>query len=206
MKILLGSANKTVIKRWEGFLSDNHQLEQAGTFRELVSQCNERKFELSLLHRPLIDRKGFSELAKSFAPLRFFLFSDKPTPEEGIDFLKLGIVGYGNTYMSKDRLTEAVRVISDNGVWLGQKVVQQLILESRIKVKETAKTDAEQRLYGLTKSERVIASMVAKGLTNLEIAADLNITERTVKAHLTSIYEKTKTGNRLNLALLINRG
>ncbi|MBU2234923.1 MAG: LuxR C-terminal-related transcriptional regulator [Proteobacteria bacterium] len=40
----------------------------------------------------------------------------------------------------------------------------------------------------------------------MEIAADLNITERTVKAHLTSIYEKTKTGSRLSLALLINRG
>ena len=32
------------------------------------------------------------------------------------------------------------------------------------------------------------------------------MTERTVKAYLTSIYEKTKTGIRLSLALLINRG
>jgi DNA-binding CsgD family transcriptional regulator len=31
--------------------------------------------------------------------------------------------------------------------------------------------------------------------------ADLQITERTVKAHLTSVYEKTKTGNRLSLTL-----
>jgi DNA-binding CsgD family transcriptional regulator len=34
----------------------------------------------------------------------------------------------------------------------------------------------------------------------------MKITERTVKAHLISIYEKTKTGNRLSLNLLINRG
>jgi len=34
----------------------------------------------------------------------------------------------------------------------------------------------------------------------------MKITERTVKAHLASIYEKTKTGSRFNLALLINRG
>ncbi|MBU3930889.1 MAG: LuxR C-terminal-related transcriptional regulator [Proteobacteria bacterium] len=40
----------------------------------------------------------------------------------------------------------------------------------------------------------------------MEIAADLNITERTVKAHLISLYEKTKTGSRLSLALLSNRG
>jgi DNA-binding NarL/FixJ family response regulator len=48
--------------------------------------------------------------------------------------------------------------------------------------------------------------LVAQGQSNLEIAFNLNITERTVKAHLTSIYEKTGTGSRLNLALLINQG
>ena len=62
------------------------------------------------------------------------------------------------------------------------------------------------RMAKLTRAERNIAELVARGESNLEIAADLNITERTVKAHLTSIYEKTKTGNRLNLALLINLG
>ena len=54
--------------------------------------------------------------------------------------------------------------------------------------------------------ERKVAEMVAKGRTNFEIADDLKITERTVKAHLTSVYEKTRTGNRLAHALLINRG
>lgn len=38
------------------------------------------------------------------------------------------------------------------------------------------------------------------------VLSDLDITEQTVKAHLASIYEKTKTGKRLGLALLINRG
>ncbi len=42
--------------------------------------------------------------------------------------------------------------------------------------------------------------MVAQGRTNIEI------TERTVKAPLTSLYEKTKTGNRLSRTMLINRG
>ena len=65
---------------------------------------------------------------------------------------------------------------------------------------------AESAMAKLTKAERQIAEFVARGQSNLEIAADLHITERTVKAHLTSIYSKTKTGNRLNLALLINLG
>jgi DNA-binding NarL/FixJ family response regulator len=148
----------------------------------------------------------FSELRK-LAPLsHFFLLSDQPNEEDGLAFLKLGIVGYGNTYISRGRLAEAVRVISNGGVWLGQKVMQQLIAETYARAKEKPASDSEQKLASLTRRERAVAELVAQGQSNLEIAANLNITERTVKAHLTSIYEKTGTGSRLNLALLINQG
>ena len=115
-------------------------------------------------------------------------------------------MGYGNTYISLARLVEAVRVISGGAVWLGQKVIQQLILESYSKAKEQVAPGSGQRLAGLTPAEHKVAELVAQGQSNLEIAFNLKITERTVKAHLTSIYEKTKTGSRLSLALLINRG
>jgi DNA-binding NarL/FixJ family response regulator len=97
-------------------------------------------------------------------------------------------------------------VITSGAVWLGQKVMQRLILDSYAKTKEKAVADSEKKLDSLTKREREIANLISQGQTNLEIAANLDIAERTVKAHLSSIYEKTKTGSRLNLALLINRG
>ncbi len=205
MTILIASASKSVLKRWEELLAEKYPVEQAVTMREITHQCTQKAYSLFLIHRPLIDREGFSKLVRQNASHRFFLLSDRPSQEEGIDFLKLGIVGYGNTYMAGDRLSEAIRIISNGGVWLGQQVIQQLILDSRTRLRETTSMDAERKLSGLTKSERKIAYLVAAGQTNLEIAADLDITERTVKAHLTSIYEKTKTGNRLNLALLINQ-
>jgi DNA-binding NarL/FixJ family response regulator len=88
---------------------------------------------------------------------------------------------------------------------LGQKVMQRLIMESHLTAEKKADPDSERLLGALTPREREIAELVARGQANLEIAADLDITERTVKAHLTAIYEKTHTGSRLNLALLINR-
>ncbi len=120
----------------------------------------------------------------------------------------MGIVGYGNTYISSPRLIEALRVITNGGVWLGQKVIQRLIMDTSGNAKgdDEKKDTAGSAMAKLTRAERHIAELIARGESNLEIAADLNITERTVKAHLTSIYEKTKTGNRLNLALLINLG
>jgi DNA-binding NarL/FixJ family response regulator len=194
------------MKRWNSLLADAHRLEQAVSAEELKSRCTEDRFDLFLVHRSLIDMKTFSEIRQSAPLSKFFLLSDRPNEEEGLAFLKLGIVGYGNTYISRGRLAEAVRVISNGGVWLGQKVMQRLIGEMYARTTQEAPSDSKKKLAGLTKRERAVAELVAQGQSNLEIAYNLKITERTVKAHLTSIYEKTGTGSRLNLALLINQG
>jgi len=205
MDVLLCSANDAVIKRWEDLLRGKYDIEQVNTASKLKSRCTGNTFELILLHRPLVDTETFADIRRVSPLSRIFLLSDQPDEEEGLAFLKLGIVGYANTYISPERLTEAVRIITGGAVWLGQKVMQRLILDSYTRAKQKAVSDSEQKLGSLTKRELEIANLIAQGQSNLEIAANINITERTVKAHLSSIYEKTKTGSRLNLALLINR-
>ena len=206
MVILLSSANDSVIERWTGLLKDKYDLDQANSLSKLKSCCTDKKFAIILLHRPLVDPDTFVEIRRLNPLCRIFLLSDTPNEEEGLTFLKLGIVGYANTYISAERLAEAARIVSSGAVWLGQKVMQRLILDSYARAKEKEASNSGKILEILTKREREIADLVAQGQSNLEIAANLDIAERTVKAHLSSIYEKTKTGSRLNLALLINRG
>ena len=57
----------------------------------------------------------------------------------------------------------------------------------------------------MSNREYQIAGLVAEGLSNLEIAEQLGITERTVKAHLGAVYAKTSTRSRLGLALMLNK-
>ena len=207
MGILLSSANSTVVMRWAGHLNGRFETEKAQSLGELKTLCVTGKFDAILLHRMLIDMPAFSGLLNMSPAAKFFLLSDTPDEDEALSFLKMGIVGYGNTYISSSLLIEALRVIINGGVWLGQKVVQRLIMDTSVNAKGDGKKDAAgPAMAKLTRAERHIAELIARGQSNLEIAADLNITERTVKAHLTSIYAKTKTGNRLNLALLINLG
>jgi DNA-binding NarL/FixJ family response regulator len=210
MAILLSSANNTVITRWTNLLTGHYETVKAQSLPELKQLYVNKRFDAILLHRMLIDVAAFSALRNTAPAARFFLLSDRPDEEDALLFLKLGIVGYGNTYISSPRLMEALRIIINGGVWLGQKVIQRLITDVSGNTKrddqENKNELSELEMAKLTKSQRKIAELVARGQSNLEIAADLKITERTVKAHLTSIYEKTKTGNRLNLALLINLG
>ena len=57
-------------------------------------------------------------------------------------------------------------------------------------------------LERLTAREREVLGYIAAGADNLKIAAHLGITERTVKAHITSIYRKLGPENRTQMAVL----
>jgi DNA-binding NarL/FixJ family response regulator len=62
-----------------------------------------------------------------------------------------------------------------------------------------------ERPYGLTPREVEIVDAIAAGESNREIAARLSISLQTVKHHLTSIFDKTGTSTRLELALFAIR-
>lgn len=55
----------------------------------------------------------------------------------------------------------------------------------------------------LTKREKEVLAYVADGLSNKEIATSLNITERTVKNHLFSIYRKMDVSDRTQAAIYV---
>ena len=62
--------------------------------------------------------------------------------------------------------------------------------------------DRDTRPYGLTARESDIVRAIAEGKSNREIASHLGISLQTVKHHLTSIFDKTGTASRLELALV----
>lgn len=190
-------------------MEKNLSLDKAGTVDEIFKVATQKQVDLILLHRFLVDLQVCSKIRKQLPDCKIYILTDHPSEDEGLEFLKLGVVGYGNTYISQKRLQEALHVISTGGVWLGQKVVHKLILEAynntERQKESVSEPTADIRLSRLTPMERKVAILVASGMTNLEIAAELNITERTVKAHLTATYEKLRIANRLSLALFINK-
>ena len=58
----------------------------------------------------------------------------------------------------------------------------------------------------LTRREKNIATSVARGLTNKEIAAELAISVRTVENHISHILEKTRFSNRVEIARYVMEG
>ena len=67
------------------------------------------------------------------------------------------------------------------------------------------KFNPEQDPEQLTGRERAVADLIGLGANNAEIAKRLNMSERTVKAHLTSIFQQLNVRDRVQLALVMNQ-
>lgn len=197
MDILIVSVNDMVRERWKSALQDEHQVTEGTSYREMVDVLARQPCDLVLLHRSMCDMR----LLASLAGRRYFVLSDIPDENEAISLVRHGAVGYANAYTSLARLREAVRNVLAGRVWVGQKVIQKII-------EGNARAIGEKRLQppsdsNLSDREWEVALLVGKGRTNLEIAAELDISERTVKAHIGSIFKKTGTQSRLQLALYV---
>ncbi len=89
-------------------------------------------------------------------------------------------------------------LIKSGNIWLYPSFMQELIAQSFVQT-----NSKNELLEKLSLREKETALEVAKGKSNKEIAIELNITERTVKAHLSSIFEKVGASDRFTLALML---
>lgn len=129
--------------------------------------------------------------------------SDEPRDEEGLLALRAGASGYCNGYASPVVLLQVAQTVQQGGVWLGQSLLQKLVATTARQAPAPATISGDWAL-SLTEREQRVALAVASGASNKEIADQLDITERTVKAHLTAAFEKLHVRDRLQLTLLVN--
>ena len=213
MNLILCCAQTGLRNRWLAALEGDYSVHQAAGLQDLgLLVQNRTSFDLLFLHRPLVDNAIIAYIRAKLPQCKLFVLSDRPDEDDGIGFLRLGVVGFANSYSSAARLREAAHAIASGSVWVNQQVMQRLILAMTPPAaddgteKKQGQHDTPPLLHQLTKREDQIARLVAAGLSNLAIAERLGITERTVKAHLSSMYSKTSTTGRLGLALLVHQG
>jgi len=125
-----------------------------------------------------------------------------PAEEEAHAFLNTGAFGYCHVEAAPEQLREIATVVEHGGLWMPPTLLQRfLALSTRA---SAAQAPQVQPLNELTSRELMVAEQVAKGASNREIAEILSITERTVKAHLSAIFEKLQVRDRVQLALKMN--
>lgn len=97
-----------------------------------------------------------------------------------------GYRGYLTQDSDPQLLPKALRAIANGEVWAERKVISEFV-----EIKNVSK---------LTQRELEVQSLLEQGLSNQEIAKQLNISVSTVKAHITSLLDKLNAKSRLELA------
>jgi DNA-binding NarL/FixJ family response regulator len=112
--------------------------------------------------------------------------------------LQYGAKGYVNLNVNSRTLQQIRETILHGGIW----VPEQLLLNlSSVLLTTPSNYKSKNKLKSLTEREIQVVHEVIKGLTNKQIARILDITERTVKEHMTSILRKLDLRNRRQLIL-----
>lgn len=134
---------------------------------------------------------------------RIIVLSNQPVLAEAQLVMRLGVAAYCHAYSDANMLRELIQVVSHGGIWLGQEFLLKLIGLGTV-VTHTHPDKVQALLALLSEREQEVARLTANAKSNKEIARQLDITERTVKAHLSTIFAKLKVQDRLHLALLLN--
>ena len=142
---------------------------------------------------------------KRSAGIRFVVLHDEPTDEAGLAALSQGAAGYCNSHATPELLHTVESVVRNHGLWVGESLLTRLLGGISAKTGLSQKAESgHPALANLSDRERAVALAVARGESNKEIARQLDLAERTIKAHLTNVFEKLKVRDRLQLALLLS--
>jgi DNA-binding NarL/FixJ family response regulator len=161
------------------------------------------------------DRAGHVRRWKAACPsIPLILGGDEFSPERELAALGIGISAVCDQRLSQEVLSRVINVVLGGGVWISAAAMPQLMDRLAHAATHESAALAEPKeiaepsppaLSLLTGRQREVAELLAQGESNKIIGRKLNIANRTVKAHLSAIFEKLMVTDRVQLAVLLNR-
>jgi DNA-binding NarL/FixJ family response regulator len=138
-------------------------------------------------------------LADGEAP-RVLMLTTFGEDEYVYDAMKAGASGFLLKDIRPEQLAEAVRIVAAGDALLSPAITRRLIEEFVRRPPPGSSPPAE--LSQLTERELEVLKLIARGLSNAEIASTLYLSEATVKTHITHVLTKLNLRNRVQAVVL----
>lgn len=126
--------------------------------------------------------------ARNGEPVRVIILTTYHVDEAVYAALHAGAKGFLLKDAAPTEIVAAIRAVVAGDAWLGPAVTRRLIDEFAARPEQNTPTPAE--MAQLTPRERQVLSLLARGLSNADVAAQLFISEATVKTHLARVMAK----------------
>lgn len=215
----LVSNNHQIIEQFQKVLMERDSLELLNTVANLQARGESCANGLAVIDITVTDYQGdasLKQLKLAYPALKILLVGEQPPPMQELAALAAGAMGCCALELGEEQIHRIISIIEEGGVWISNLALPQLLerLRKRSQAPAVATAPPAQQsvvhlngnIPGLTQREREISQMVAEGLSNKVIARKLAISDRTVKAHLTAVFQKLNIHDRLQLALYVTKG
>lgn len=131
---------------------------------------------------------------------KVLVLSNRPSDDEGRQLLARGASGYAHAQSGAEVLAQILQSLAGGNIWLGRSLLQRLLRDVDARLPEPSDHWAQ----ALSPREQEVARYASLGESNAQIAERMSISERTVRAHLSAVFEKLQVEDRLMLALKVH--
>jgi DNA-binding NarL/FixJ family response regulator len=168
----------------------------SGTIKDLLSQSTIEFMVIDLSSAP--GGLGTLEAIRSVRPtIRLIVIGPESNDELVMESIIAGARAYLDLTAGPEMVRQAIDVVTSGSIWAPRRLLSKLI-DRLLKVSDTSLTNAGPRL---TSRERQVLELILLARSNREIARQLGIEVRTVKAHVGRLMRKTGADNRIELSM-----
>ena len=201
--VFLLAENRLLREALARIFSKKHDLEVVGAVSctpdvlQVIANCSPRV----LVFDPADMRSGLAFLRKLrelLPELRVILIGMETSTELVVQAIREGVAGFMLMEATAAEIVAAVRCVIGGGAVCPPELCQALFSYVASQRPTLPSFEAQEEL-GLSRREQQLVKMVGQGLTNKEIAAQLNLSEQTVKNHLHRMLRKMGVRSRLQV-------
>jgi DNA-binding NarL/FixJ family response regulator len=175
---------------------------EAATGREAVQRSRRLRPDVVLMDIRMPDLDGIAatrELARALPSARVLVLTTFEHDDYVLGALRAGAAGFLVKRTRPEQLISAVHTIAAGEALLSPAVTRQVI--DQMIQQPTPDLAARARLEDLTAREREVLELVARGLSNREIAGALIVEESTIRTHVKRILMKLELRDRVQIAI-----
>ena len=171
---------------------------EASNGEECLIKLEEFNPEVLLLDINMTEKNGIDVLKQMKAnqsQIKVLILTVHNELEYLISAVDIGVDGYILKDSESSELKKAIRVVRDGESYIQPKLIPAMN-------NQLLNRDADKdKIASLTNRELEVLIQVANGMFNKEIATNLNISERTVKNHISNIFKKIDVSDRTQAAV-----
>ena len=201
MKIIFFSSNMDMIQEWE----NRHTLQDYTSCYDTLSLVKELINTVSdytlIADYDTVAHEINKLISSNRLPDYTIVLERTPEISSGKMLISHGVKAYGNSRMLNIHYLQMIETVQNGKIWTYPELTSALAKSSVVKIMNEDSVQLIQ--HRLSPKEIEVIYLILDGLTNDAIAKELDITTRTVKAHVSSIFSKLHVNDRISLILLL---